>query len=112
MAIISIACVSRHLSRLSLASSRYTSIASASSNGNQYMAGAGGTVTVQQPTSSSHHTAPLPHVHGVARTFATNRKKIDAKNAKRLKIQAKKKKNSNTPTNADVRVLSCGEKRV
>jgi hypothetical protein len=54
--------------------------------------------------SATLNTVGLPFVS--CQTFATNRKVIDAKNVRRLKIQAKKKKTTNKTTNKPVRFFS------
>lgn len=55
------------------------------------------------PAASATFNMGLPSVS--CQTFATNRKVIDAKNVKRLKIQAKKKKNVNKPVSVSFFVL-------
>jgi hypothetical protein len=58
-------------------------------------------VTAGRVTTSTTAAAAPPlrlwTITASQRSFATNRKVIDAKNVKRLKIQAKKKKNINQP---------------
>jgi hypothetical protein len=81
--------LSRHMSRLSLSASK--------SSGHLILTG--------NVAATGRAAAPLSVVFSASsplwsdasqRTMATNRKVIDAKNAKRLKIQQKKKKNITT----------------